>query len=182
MTASPEALKELLGRIGQGDRAAFSMLYDATAPKLYGVVIRILRRKDVAEDVLQDVYVKIWERASDFDPLKASPMTWMAVIARNRALDDVRRKTVLSIEDAPEAMNVAAATPHPLDQLQFSEDLARLMGCLETIEPDRREMILLAYYHGLTREALSQRFRKPVATIKTWLHRGLAQVRRCLGQ
>lgn len=181
MAATPETLKDLLLRIGQGDREAFSMLYDATAPKLYGVVIRILRRKDVAEDVLQDVYVKIWERASDFDPLKASPMTWMAVIARNRALDDVRRKTVLSIEDAPEAMNVVAATPHPLDQLQFSEELARLMGCLETIEPDRREMILLAYYHGLTREALSQRFRKPIATIKTWLHRGLAQVRRCLG-
>lgn len=181
MVGAPNNLKDLLAQTAQGDRGAFSTLYEATSAKLYGIVIRILRRRDVAEDVLQDVYVKIWERASEYDPNRASPMTWMAVIARNRALDDVRRRTIASIEDTPEAFNVHAAVDDPLEAMQFREEFAGLINCLQTIEPERREMIFLAYYHGMTREALAKRFAKPVATIKTWLHRGLAQVRRCLG-
>jgi RNA polymerase sigma-70 factor (ECF subfamily) len=135
----------------------------------------------VAEDVLQDVYVRIWERAGSFDPAKASPITWMASIARNRAIDEVRRRRPVSIEEAPEALEVADSGADPFDSAQQSEELRRLKQCLDGLEPDRREMVLLAYYSGLSREELAQRFAAPVNTVKTWLHRSLAQLRKCLG-
>src|SRR3990170_7332911 len=116
----------LLARVAKQDRSAFSALYAATSAKLYGVVWRILPSKDRAEDVLQDVYVRIWNRAASFDPAKASPITWMATIARNRAIDEVRRRAPLSIEDAPEALEVPEGGPDPLEGTQQSEELRRL--------------------------------------------------------
>lgn len=171
----------LLARVAERDRTAFSALYAATSAKLYGVVWRILPSKDRAEDVLQDVYVKIWNRAASFDPAKASPITWMATIARNRAIDEVRRRTPLSIEDAPQALEVPAEGPDPLEAAQQSTELQRLQDCLQGLEAERREIVLLAYYTGLSRDEIAQRFGHPVGTIKVWLHRSLAQLRKCLG-
>jgi RNA polymerase sigma-70 factor (ECF subfamily) len=174
-------LSALLKRVAARDREAFSAVYRATSRKLWGIILRILPRRDVAEDVLQDVYVKIWERAESFDPAKASPITWMASIARNRAIDEIRRRRPVSIEDAPEALEVAETGADPLDSAQQSDELRRLRQCLEGLEPERREMVLLAYYSGLSRDELAQRFAHPVNTIKVWLHRSLAQLRKCLG-
>ncbi len=183
MAKTPAAadLADLLGRVAARDREAFSAVYKATSAKLWGIVVRILPRRALAEDVLQDVYVRIWERAGSFDPAKASPITWMATIARNRAIDEVRRRTPLSIEDAPEALEVEQEGLSPLDSAQQSEELRRLQECLQGLDPERREIVLLAYYNGLSRDELAQRFAHPVATIKTWLHRSLAQLRKCLG-
>src|SRR5271156_2013941 len=105
-TATPAAggdvdLVDLLRRVGARDRAAFAILYRQTAAKLHGVVARILTRGDLSGEVLQEVYVRIWEKASDFDPAKGSPLAWMATIARNRALDEVRRVKPVSLEDMP---------------------------------------------------------------------------------
>jgi RNA polymerase sigma-70 factor, ECF subfamily len=174
-------LSGLLARVAVRDREAFSALYRATSAKLWGVIVRVLPRKDIAEDVLQDVYVKIWEKAASFDPAKASPITWMATIARNRAIDEVRRKVPASIEDEPEALEVEEGGLSPLEAAQQSEELKRLDHCLQGLDPERREIVLLAYYTGLSREELATRFARPVATIKTWLHRSLAQLRTCLG-
>jgi RNA polymerase sigma-70 factor (ECF subfamily) len=174
-------LADLLARVAARDREAFAAVYKATSAKLWGVVVRILPRRDIAEDVLQDVYVRIWERAVSFDPAKASPITWMATIARNRAIDEVRRKSTVSIEDTPESLEVEQDAPSPLDNTQMSEDLRRLQQCLQGLDPERREIVLLAYYNGLSRDELAKRFSHPVATIKTWLHRSLAQLRKCLG-
>jgi RNA polymerase sigma-70 factor (ECF subfamily) len=174
-------LTGLLARVAARDREAFAAVYRATSGKLWGIVLRILPRRDMAEDVLQDVYVRIWERAGSFDPAKASPITWMASIARNRAIDEVRRRRPVSIEEAPEALEVADSGADPFDSAQQSEELRRLKQCLDGLEPDRREMVLLAYYSGLSREELAQRFAAPVNTVKTWLHRSLAQLRKCLG-
>ena len=174
-------LADLLARVAARDREAFAAVYKATSAKLWGVVVRILPRRDIAEDVLQDVYVRIWERAVSFDPAKASPITWMATIARNRAIDEVRRKSSVSIEDTPESLEVEQDAPSPLDNTQMSEDLRRLQQCLQGLDPERREIVLLAYYNGLSRDELAKRFSHPVATIKTWLHRSLAQLRKCLG-
>jgi RNA polymerase sigma-70 factor (ECF subfamily) len=174
-------LADLLARVAARDREAFAAVYKATSAKLWGVVVRILPRRDIAEDVLQDVYVRIWERAVSFDPAKASPITWMATIARNRAIDEVRRKSPVSIEDTPESLEVEQDAPSPLDNTQMSEDLRRLQQCLQGLDPERREIVLLAYYNGLSRDELAKRFSHPVATIKTWLHRSLAQLRKCLG-
>ena len=113
----------LLARVAKQDRNAFSALYAATSAKLYGVVWRILPAKDRAEDVLQDVYVRIWNRAASFDPAKASPITWMATIARNRAIDEVRRRAPLSIEDVPQALGAipSAAVRAPLLSIDRAE-------------------------------------------------------------
>lgn len=171
----------LLARVAARDREAFAAVYQATSAKLWGVVVRIVPRRDLAEDVLQDVYVRIWERAGSFDPAKASPITWMVSIARNRAIDEVRRRRPVSIEEAPEALEVAADAADPLQSAQQSEELRRLKACLEELEPERREMVVLAYYSGLSRDELARRYAHPVNTIKTWLHRSLTQLRKCLG-
>lgn len=174
-------LAGLLARTAQGDRAAFAALYQATSAKLFGTIVRILRRRDVAEDVLQDVYVKVWQRAADFDAQRASPVTWMATIARNAALDVVRKRSHVAIDDAPEALEVADPGAPALALLESSEELRRLDRCLGALEPERQQMVRLAYLDGLSREELAQRFGHPAGTIKTWLHRSLKQIKDCLG-
>lgn len=181
MPRATDFISDLIARTAQGDRAAFRALYDATAAKLFGVVIRILQRRDLAEDILQDVYVRIWDRAADFDPERASPITWLASIARNRAIDEVRRAAPVRLDDAPEIETFADPGRLPSEHLEVSDELARLQRCLDGLEPERRDMVSLAYLDGLSREALAQRFGKPVATVKTWLHRSLKQLRECLG-
>jgi RNA polymerase sigma-70 factor (ECF subfamily) len=173
-------LTQLLSRIAGRDAAAFSTLYKQTSAKLYGVVARILTRGDLAADVLQEAYVRIWEKAGDFDPVKGSPLAWMATIARNRALDEVRRVRPVSLEDQPEGFEPAAEDIDPLATRERSEGLAALVDCLKALDEEKRAVVLLAYYRGVSREALAKRFGRPVPTIKTWLHRSLAQLRDCL--
>jgi RNA polymerase sigma-70 factor (ECF subfamily) len=174
-------LTQLLSRVAARDAAAFAALYKQTSAKLYGVVARILTRGDVAADVLQEAYVRIWEKAGDFDPVKGSPLAWMATIARNRALDEVRRvRPVVSLDDQPEGFEPAAEDIDPLATRERSEGLSALINCLKGLDEEKRAIVLLAYYRGSSREALAKRFGRPVPTIKTWLHRSLAQLRDCL--
>jgi RNA polymerase sigma-70 factor (ECF subfamily) len=175
-----ESLADLLGRIAARDAAAFSALYKGTSAKLYGVVARILPRGDAAADALQEAYVRIWEKAGEFDPAKGSPLAWMASIARNRALDEVRRVRPGSLEDLPESFEPAADEVDPLAARERSEALVKLLNCLQSLDEEKRAVVLLAYYRGSSREALALRFGRPVPTIKTWLHRSLAQLRDCL--
>ena len=173
-------LAQLLGRVAERDPAAFAALYKLTNAKLYGVVARILTRGDAAADALQEVYIRIWEKAGEFDPLKGSAVAWMAAIARNCALDEVRRVRPASLEDQPDGFEPAADEIDPLASRERSEALAGLVKCLEELDEEKRTVVLLAYYRGLSREALAKRFGRPVPTIKTWLHRSLAQLRDCL--
>jgi RNA polymerase sigma-70 factor (ECF subfamily) len=179
-TAADDDLSNLLSRIAARDAAAFAALYKQTNAKLYGVVARILTRGDAAADALQEVYVRIWEKAGEFDPLKGSPLAWMATIARNRALDEVRRVRPVSLEDQPEGFEPAAEEIDPLAVRERSERLMALVDCLKALDEEKRAIVLLAYYRGSSREALAKRFGRPVPTIKTWLHRSLAQLRDCL--
>jgi len=173
-------LTHLLRRVAARDAAAFAALYKQTSAKLYGVVARILNRSDIAADVLQEAYVRVWEKAGEFDPVKGSAIAWMATIARNRALDEVRRVRPASLEDQPESFEPAADEVDPLAKRERSEGLAKLIDCLQGLDEEKRAIVLLAYYRGSSREALAKRFGRPVATIKTWLHRSLAQLRDCL--
>ena len=173
-------LIELLRRVAGRDRVAFEQLYRATNAKIYGVLLGILNRRSLADEALQDVFAKIWERAGDYDSRKSSPITWMAAIARNRALDEIRRAKAAPTSEMPEGFDAPAEVPHTLDRLEYSDQLKSLMVCLDRLEPDRRDLILLAYYRGLSRENLAGRYDRPVATIKTWLHRSLIQLRGCL--
>lgn len=174
-------LAPLLRRVAARDEAAFAELYKRTQAKLYGVVSRILTRGDTAGEVLQEAYVRIWERAADFDTARGSPMAWMATIARNRALDEVRRVRPTSLEDMPDGFEPQAEAIDPLASRENAETLTALMNCLQRLDEEKREIVMLAYYRGATREALAKRFDKPVPTIKTWLRRSLAQLKDCLG-
>ena len=173
-------LADLLRRVAARDSAAFAMLYKQTRAKLYGVVARILTKGDLSGEVLQEVFVRIWEKAGDYDVDKGSPIAWMATIARNRALDEIRRVRPVSLEDMPEGFEPAAEDVDPLGARDRSERLSALMNCLQTLDEEKRDVVLLAYYRGFSREALAERFERPVPTIKTWLRRGLAQLRDCL--
>jgi RNA polymerase sigma-70 factor (ECF subfamily) len=178
VTTAPD-LADLLRRTAAGDRAAFAALYRATSAKLYGLVSRILPSGEASE-ALQEAYVKIWQRAADFDSNKGSPLAWMATIARNRALDVARRARPISLEDMGEGFEPVADTEHPLASRDRSEGYAQLMRCLDGLAPERREMILLAYYRGASREAIAKKYVAPVGTVKTWLRRSLADLRDCL--
>jgi RNA polymerase sigma-70 factor, ECF subfamily len=170
----------LLHGVASGDRVAFANLYAATSAKLYGIIVRILKRRDISDEILQDVYLKIWQAAGDYNVAKGSPITWMATIARNRAIDELRRAKPLSIEDTPEAMDFASSEPDAFATLQSKQDLQRLLGCMDALAADRRDMLMLAYFQGMSREDLAARFATPVATIKTWLHRAIAQLKDCV--
>ena len=181
MLASSRELAVVLGRVAQRDQEAFESLYQATNRKLYGIVLRILVNRSLADEILQEVYVKIWQRAVDFDPGKASPITWMAAIARNRALDEARRPAHgAHTDELGDAMDIPADLDHPMDGLERSDSFKALLRCLNTLDPERRDILLLAYYRGLSRDALAKRFNHPTATIKTWLHRSLNQLKTCL--
>lgn len=168
----------LLASVARGDQEAFERLYAASRAKLYGVAVRILRRADLAEAVVQETYLRIWRRARDFDPATATPTTWMVAMARNRALDIARKKTGGVIEEEPIAMEVVTAdVPESPVRREMTEELKRLLSCMGSLEEERRRLVLLAYYSGWTREQLADKFDKPVNTIRTWLRRSLLQIR-----
>jgi RNA polymerase sigma-70 factor, ECF subfamily len=171
----------LIAAVAKRDQEAFERLYGATRAKLFGVVLRILRRQDLAEEVIQDTYVRIWTNAGQYNPAAASPITWMASIARNRAIDVMRKRSEVSIEDEPAAGEVAAESPDPLARREMTEELKRLLECVGRLEPDRQKLVLLAYYNGWSREQLAAKFDAPVNTIKTWLRRAMLDIRECLG-
>jgi RNA polymerase sigma-70 factor (ECF subfamily) len=181
MPVSRKDLIEALERTAQGDTAAFKIVYQATSLKLYGIIVRILGRRDLADEVLQEVYVRVWQSAGEYDPANSSPITWLATIARNRALDEAKRKTMRSLEECPEVEQLPS-DDNPLAGHEQNEEARRLQACLDKLEPERKELVLLVYFYGLTREEISNRINRPVATVKTWLRRSLAQLRNCLGE
>jgi RNA polymerase sigma-70 factor (ECF subfamily) len=171
----------LLGAVAKGDEAAFERLYVETRAKLYGVLLRILGRPALAEEVMQETYLKVWKMADQFDATIASPITWMVAMARNRAIDIVRKRGETSIEEEPEALDVAAESPPPLARREMTEELKRLLSCLGKLDPEKQRIVLLAYYSGWSRDQLALKLDIPVNTIKTWLRRSLLEIRECMG-
>lgn len=175
-----DRLADLIAGAAGGDREAFRDLYEATSAKLYAVILRIIRDRPTADDVLQDVYLRIWRNAATYTPEAGSPMTWLNSIARNRAIDLVRRKTYAPppAEDGDVDYFERLAAPGDVEQ-QFA-NRAELRRCLGEIAEPNRSCVLLAYYQGYSREELAARFDQPPNTIKTWLHRSLVALRSCL--
>jgi RNA polymerase sigma-70 factor (ECF subfamily) len=173
-------LVEALVRTGHEDRTAFRDLYSLTSAKLFGICYRICGERQAAEDVLHDVYLTIWKRAGAYEPHRASPITWLATIARNRAIDwrraqGVRRST--PIEDAPPILDEA---PLVSETMVADEEAHRLHGCLETLEDRQRGAIRTAFFDGVTYAELAERESVPLGTMKSWVRRGLARLRECL--
>ena len=177
---TPDDLDRLLARVAGQDRAAFADLYAKTSAKLYGIILRIARRRDLADEILQDVYVKVWERSASYKPGIGSPISWLCAIARNRALDEARRKGPVALEDMPEGFEVADTMPLAFETLAQRQEVQRLQKCLDGLDPLKAEVVRSAYLGGLSREELSRHYGHPTATIKTWLHRSLKQLKDCL--
>jgi RNA polymerase sigma-70 factor (ECF subfamily) len=179
---APDALAALLGQCALGSHAAFAELYRATAPKLFGVAVRILRREDWAEDVLQECYVSVWNHAADYAAAKSAPLTWMASIVRNRSLDWLRRPRLESggEEYAIVAESWAEDAPGPMEQMLAAADAGALARCLRQLDSRQRQSIALAFFHGLSHAELAAHLREPLGTVKTWVRRGLERLRNCL--
>jgi len=178
-----QALNDLLIRSGRGDQQAFRQLYDAASPRLFALCRRLLRDEQLAEDALQEGFIKVWRHAASFAAEKAGAMTWMATIIRNHALDKLRQTPhpTQSLDDMEyETLAFASSDHQPDASLQLSHEAQRLMGCLEHLKPEQRECILQAFYHGDTHEQLADKLTKPLGTVKAWIRRGLEQLRGCL--
>jgi RNA polymerase sigma-70 factor (ECF subfamily) len=181
MTAADPPLDALLAGIAAGNRESFALLYRATRAKLYGVVLRILRRHDLAEEVLQDAFLTIWQRAGEFRPEKGAAMTWMATVVRHRAIDRVRRqRPERSLEDSPEVAERPDPAPLPLDRAIASAERRALEDCMDTLEPKQKDCILAAFHAGLTHEEVAERLTIPLGTVKSWIRRGLMKLKGCL--
>lgn len=182
MSSQDPHLKTLMARVATHDADAFSVLYEACSSKLFAVALRILRDRDLAEDVVQEAFVKVWNRAGDFNPDIASPMTWMAAIVRNRSLDELRRKGGRVFVDDGVLDNLESDDESAVALLERQDDVDKLRRCLEGLELEKRKIVCLAYLDGMSREDLAQKFDRPEGTIKTWLRRSLMQLKGCLEQ
>ena len=178
---APQArLAALLSKTALGDRAAFAELYRATSAKLFGVSLRIVRERPLAEEALQDSFVNIWNHAGDYAQAKSAPTTWMTAIVRNRSLDIVRRtREEPDIDDAL-AGALAADGPGPGADAQARGHAHSVRECLEELDAEQRQTIALAFFHGLTHSELAAHLRRPLGTVKTHVRRGLAKLRDCL--
>lgn len=173
-------LRTLLDRIAAGDRMAFRRLYDATSGKLYGVAIRILKRKDLAEDAVHDTYLKIWDGAAEYRPGVGAPLGWLATITRNRAIDMLRKRSETHLTDETADSVANEDIPDPLAAVGQSSQMQAFLACLAKLDENSQRCLLLAYYYGYTHEEIADRETAPVGTVKSRIRRGLMQIRECL--
>jgi RNA polymerase sigma-70 factor (ECF subfamily) len=167
----------LMARTAAGDMVAFSQLYALTAPQLFHVASRMLRQREVAEEVLQECFVTVWMRAGSYHPERGAVFGWLATIVRNRALDILRSRKPLHVpEDA--AQNVASEAPSPLDNAESSEAAQLVTESLRKLPDKMRIAIELAYYDGYDYFEIADRLQTPVNTVKSWVHRGLKRLKR----
>ncbi len=176
-------LQALVARCALRDQAAFAELYRLTAPRLYAVAFRLLRRHDWAEEVLQESFVSIWSHLGEYDAHRSAPLTWMTAVVRNRSLDWLRRPNLEhGREDYDE---LAGAVPDegllaPERMLQDARDAGALHECLQALSSTQRQSIALAYLHGLSHGELAAHLGQPLGTVKTWVRRGLDKLRECM--
>lgn len=182
--ADAQQLIEWLTQTARGDRRSFAALYRATSGQLFAVLLRVLNRRDWAEEALQDCYVRIWQKSGTYDPGKSAPMTWMVSVARHRALDLLRMRRPEfelpqndeeeSIQDLPEMVD---EREDPEARASERQEIDRLRETLKDMPPEHRRALMLAFYEGYTHEELALIMNLPLGTVKTWIRRALTRLR-----
>ncbi len=182
MTAEQrDEIEALIAQVALGNQTAFSHLYEATSGKLLAVCLRVLNERAAAEDAMQEVYVKVWSKADRYQVTGHSPMTWLITIARNTAIDRLRsRKIDRNIADYSE--RIAEPGPSPEQSAVAASESRRIVACLDELEADRRAAITGAYLDGKSYKDLSEQFAVPLNTMRTWLRRGLSDLRECMSR
>ncbi len=183
-------LSSLLARAGLGDRAAFARLYEHSSGHLLAVVLRIQRDRAQAEDLLQEIYVSVWKAAASFDAARSQPLTWMTHIARNRAIDSLRRASTQprlesttrdDDDERPDASEALAdPNPGPLELLGRASDARELSHCMEHLSPPQRQSVALAFFDGLSHAEVADHLKQPLGTVKSWVRRALQTLKGCL--
>jgi len=172
-------IADLISRCALRDRAAFRLLYERTSAKLFGVTLRILKDRSEAEEAVQEVFVKIWQRADRYVAGTTSPISWLVAVARNHSLDILRARRPTS-DDIDVALEIPDAGPSPERATQNNQEKAQIETCLGTLEPDRAAAVRGAYLDGYSYEELSTRYAVPLNTMRTWLRRSLIKLKDCL--
>lgn len=176
----------LLHRVSFQDHEAFRQLYDLTSAHLYGIALRLVRRPEAAEEILQDAFINVWQQAGSYAAALSAPMTWLISIVRNKALDRLRRARtegqVVTDAAVTEDADIDVADPGADPQLLFAAavEKLRLKRCVGELEPGQRQSLALVYYNGLSHSELSEHLQVPLGTAKAWVRRGLEKLRRCL--
>ena len=185
-TSDPNArLAALLAQVALADQRAFEELYRQTGAHLYAVVLRIVRDRSIAEEIVQEAYVNVWHHAGTYDAARSQPLTWLTSIVRNRALDLKRRREIETIaldsgdDDSP-AMEFPAGGPTPMEMLVSAAEAQSIRDCIDTLDGGPRQAIALAFFHGLSHGELAAHLREPLGTVKSWVRRALEKLRRCL--
>ena len=178
----PDPLSNLLARCALRDQRAFAELYKSSSAKLFAVAIRITRRRDWAEEVLQEAFVNIWNHAEGYNPAKSAPMTWMTAIVRNRALDWLRRPREVEVNEEHEELiaSIPDEAPGPEELLRKSIEGGKLAECMKALTEEQQRSITLAFFYGMSHAELAQQLHKPLGTVKTWVRRGLDRLKACL--
>jgi RNA polymerase sigma-70 factor (ECF subfamily) len=182
-TADPEHLSKLLAAIGGGDQRAFAELYQSCSSHLFGLLLRILQRRDWAEEALQDCFLKIWQKSETYEPARGTPLAWLSTIARYRALDLLRMKrpeVEMPEEGEEPPMTLADPGQDPVDSAIEGEGMGRLRDCMRGLQDEQRKSVMLAYYEGYTHLELAEAMQAPLGTVKSWVRRGLSRLRECL--
>jgi RNA polymerase sigma factor (sigma-70 family) len=188
MSAQPDdQLMALIDRIAQRDEAALKALYDMTSAKLYGLSMRVVGKAEWAEDALQETFLQIWRSAGDYRASLSPPMAWLGLIVRSRSLDYLRRRTAERTHLTDEIDDVMSDTmegnsPNPMDTTLASQQAWALHQCLAQLENRQREVVSLAYLRDLSHSELAEQLSLPLGTVKTWIRRGLDQLRTCMAR
>lgn len=170
----------LMNQIACGNKEALAQLYHALSPRLFGIILRMVRRRDWAEEILHDTFIQIWQSALYYDEKRSEPQIWLSHIARNRAIDYLRKheNRCCSVEEIAEADSAFQA---PLPEEDIHQEARRLQTCLEHLPSEQRQSVALAYYRGMSQTEIALSLSQPEGTVKSWIRRALTHLRECIG-